>query len=293
MSTVQDSTFKLPSPLDEIPDHPGSARGIKLWLKRDDTIHPDISGNKWRKLKYNISYAVEKGMKHIVTAGGYWSNHLAATAVAGKTFGFKVTGIIRGEEPNTRSDTLKFCEEHGMDLHFLSRSDFDQLPESISHLDFFNESAYFIPVGGANDLGEKGCKEIMREVDIDYSHVMVPVGTATTFNGIVGTVQNKKVIGFSALKGYNEENGNVCIIDDYCFKGFAKTSPELNEFIVEFYHQNKIMLEPVYTGKMMFGVYQMLASGRIENQSRVICIHTGGLQGLKGYPDLHKALFTK
>lgn len=294
--------LKLPSPLEEIKNHPGIESGIRLYIKRDDLIHPKISGNKWRKLKYNIEEAKAQKAKTLITAGGAWSNHLAATAAAGKLFGFKTIGFVRGEEPQAWSNTLKFCKEHEMKLIFISKKEFDQLPESVSQLLLEYLNAYFIPLGGENDLGIKGCKEIIQEIDIKFDLFCLPVGTGTTLTGIGESIGDKPLIGFSALRDGSQHSAqflhwvqshpNVTLTHTYNLGGYAKSCTVLENFIVDFYQQNKIMLEPVYTGKMMFGLYDMITKNEIKQDTTIVCLHTGGLQGLQGFPDLHNRLFT-
>jgi 1-aminocyclopropane-1-carboxylate deaminase len=294
--------LQLPSPLSQLNHHPGRERGIRIFIKRDDLIHPAISGNKWRKLKWNIEKAKEQRSETLITGGGPWSNHLAATAVAGKLCGFKTIGIIRGQVKRTTS-TLDFCEEHGMQITFASREQFDSMPgdiESENALQLLN--GYFIPLGGENEMGRRGCAEIMQEVEIDFDLVAVSVGTGTTLRGIAESIPQKRVIGFSAVRDHAQhspeflhwllEHPNVELTHNYSCGGFARSTPALDNFIVSFHQQNKIMLEPVYTGKMMMGLFDMIEQEQIKNDSTIIAMHTGGLQGLKGFPDLHKRLFT-
>src|SRR5688572_18165932 len=168
--------LNLPSPLEELQHFPGKEKGIRIFMKRDDKIHPEISGNKWRKLKYNIENAKEKGASILVTAGGPWSNHLAATAAAGKKLGFKTKAYVRGVEPKEWSDTLNFCRSQGMELNFLSKSTFDSQDLAVE----MSDDEYWIPLGGENDAGVKGCAELMNEITIGFDLITVPVGTGTT-----------------------------------------------------------------------------------------------------------------
>lgn len=288
--------FNIPSPLHELQHHPGIDIGIKIFMKRDDLIHTHVSGNKWRKLKYNIEAARKLNAGTLVTAGGPWSNHLSATAATGKLLGFKTKAFIRGIEPGEWSDTLLFCESNGMSFTFLSKTEFDQNDLS---KDIQGEE-YFIPLGGDNELGILGCSEIVEEIDRDYDIFCVPIGTGTTLRGIGGKIPKKKVIGFSALKQHQHtssfmewvhSNPHVFIEYDR-FGGFAKINPSLKDFIVDFQTNNKITLDPVYTGKMMFELYSLIEKRQIMEGSTIIVLHTGGLQGIKGFPDLHKRLFT-
>lgn len=290
--------LNLPSPLEELRHHPGKERGIRIFIKRDDLIHSEISGNKWRKLKYNIQEAKEKGASILVSAGGPWSNHLAATAAAGRLLGLKTKAFIRGVEPKEWSETLLFCKSNEMELNFLSKNSFDTIDFSVEIAD----DEYWIPLGGENSHGIKGCKEILEEISIDFDLVCVSVGTGTTMMGIGGGLEGQQIIGFSALKDTSQHSDELnkwlnshgwsLLTHQYSGEGFAKSSVQLEDFIVDFYQQNKIILEPVYTGKMMMGVFDMINTRRVQNDTNIVCIHTGGLQGLKGFPDLHKRLFT-
>ncbi len=301
--------LEIPSRTDLIEFHPGVELGVQLYLKRDDLIHPDISGNKWRKLKFNIEEAKRRKASTLITAGGPWSNHLAATAASGRLLGFKTIGFIRGEEPNAWSDTLRFCKDQGMKLIFIPRKDFDQLPNSVSHLllDYMpalpaGRDAYFIPLGGENELGVEGCKEMMAEINMKVDYIALAVGTGTTMKGVAASVPEKRIIGFSALRESTQhsasflhwvkEHPQLSLTHEYSFGGFAKSCPELENFIVEFHLQNKIRLDPVYTGKMMYGLFEMMKKGKFGKGDHIVAIHTGGLQGIKGFPDLHNRLFT-
>jgi 1-aminocyclopropane-1-carboxylate deaminase len=296
------SLLQLPSPIQEIIHHPGKNQGIRLYIKRDDLIHPHISGNKWRKLKFNIQHAQNLGANTLISAGGPWSNHLAALAAAGKVFNLKTVGIIRGEAPPTRNSTLQFCQLQGMELHFISRTDFDGLPHSISHILKTYPFSFYIPLGGDNELGIQGCEEIAAEIHAKFDVVCLPVGTGTTLRGVAQSMPHQRVMGFSALKNQAQHsaelvtwlahNPMVDLSHAYSGKGFAKSTPELEDFIYNFYQQNKIMLEPVYTGKMMYGVFNLIEHGFYNPGASILCLHTGGLQGLAGFPDLHKRLFT-
>jgi len=296
------SIFQIPSPLHEIHYHPGKEENIRIFIKRDDLIHQDISGNKWRKLKYNIEIAIEQKFEAIVSWGGAWSNHLAALAAAGEMFNIKTIGIIRGEEPKVWSHTLIYCKQKGMELHFISRSNFEELPHSANPILAKHKNTFIIPVGGEGDLGVHGCSEILNEIDIPYQLVCTPVGTGTTLKGLAGSNKNVEFIGFSALKESSQHSfefnrwldfqHHVELTHEYSMGGFAKSNKILEDFIVDFYQQNKIMLEPVYTGKMMYGVFDKVKKQQIKPHTNIVCIHTGGLQGLTGFPDLHKRLFT-
>ena len=271
-----------------------SQYGCTLTIKRDDVLHPEISGNKFRKLKYILLDAREKGATQLLTFGGAFSNHIAATAAAGKLHGFKTIGIIRGQElKNSNNPTLYYAKSCGMALHFIDRAQYKlkNTAEFTATLkDKFGEF-YSIPEGGTNALAIKGCEEILEESDSIFDYICVPVGTGGTITGIINTVQtHQKVLGFSALKGdfLNAEVSKLTskeqweITDQYCFGGYAKINLELISFINQFSENHNIQLDPVYTGKMIFGIFDLIKQGWFKKNSRILAIHTGGLQGIAG-----------
>lgn len=269
---------------------------IDFSIKRDDKIHPSVSGNKFRKLKYNLIAAKNQSKETLLTFGGAFSNHIAATAAAGKEFGFKTIGVIRGEELVDKIDenpTLAFAKANGMHLHFISREQYNQKesPAFKNELSIKFGGFYLLPEGGTNTLAVQGCEEILTEADQAFDIICVPVGTGGTMAGLINSSKpHQKIIGFSALKGNFLEKEierwtsktNWEIIDAFCFGGYAKVDIELISFINEFKEKTGILLDPVYTGKMMYGVFQMLRDQKIQKNSRILAIHTGGLQGISG-----------
>jgi 1-aminocyclopropane-1-carboxylate deaminase len=270
---------------------------VGLWLKRDDLIHPIISGNKWRKLKYNLDDALSQGADTIISMGGTYSNHLHALAYVGKELGLKTIGIIRGERPVVLTPTLLDMENWGMELRFVSRSEYRQYRNYKQHdsLPGIKPNQYWLSEGGANNLALKGVAELVAEIEIPYDVLCVACGTGATLAGLIGNVSdNTKVLGFAALKSseflhtdvqalLSHEFHNWVINHDYHFGGFAKLTPELSLFITEFEQKTSILLEPVYTGKMLYGIYDLIAKGYFKPGQRIIAIHTGGLQGNRGY----------
>ena len=271
--------------------------GIELFIKREDLLHPIISGNKFRKLKYNIEEAKKSGNNTLLTFGGAFSNHILAVAGAGAEFGFKTIGVIRGEELASKvneNPTLLKAKELGMDFYFVSRSVYQE-KESESFVielkDRFGDF-YLIPEGGTNKFAIKGCKEILTEEDKQvFSYVACAVGTGGTFSGLINSSDEKQqLIGFSSLKGAFlsdvirnfAEKTNWIINDDYHFGGYGKVTDELIHFLNNFYNQTAIPLDPVYTGKMVFGILEMIKNGYFDPKSKILIIHTGGLQGIKG-----------
>jgi 1-aminocyclopropane-1-carboxylate deaminase len=268
----------------------------KLAIKREDLLFPDISGNKFRKLKYQIEKILMSDTRTLLTFGGAYSNHIAAVAAAGKKYQFKTIGIIRGEELGggvSENATLSFAREQGMQLEFISREAY-RMKESQTTIDDLKErygDFYLIPEGGTNALAVKGCEEILTSDDASYDYICISVGTGGTLAGIVSSaLPHQQVLGFSALKGtFQKEvvstytsNSNYKIVDDYNFGGYAKIDTLLVRFINEFKIAHKIQLDPVYTGKMMYGIYDLMEKQYFKENSRILAIHTGGLQGIAG-----------
>jgi 1-aminocyclopropane-1-carboxylate deaminase len=285
-------------PLQVINDEITRQYNIHLYMLRTDLNHPHISGNKMFKLKYNLQQATELNKKAMLTFGGAFSNHIAATAAAGKEYGFETIGIIRGEKYPELNPTLKFAAECGMQLHYVPRSLYQNKKQLYTYVNnlFDAGNSYLIPEGGANELGVKGCKEIIDSVDINFDYITCACGTGTTLAGIVQSLNNnQKAIGFQVLKseGYikkevekwlNENDCNNWVInEDYHFGGYAKIKKKLTDFIIWFEQANKIPLDFLYTGKMMFGIYDLIQKGFFEQGQTIIAVHTGGLQGNKGF----------
>ncbi|MCL6462246.1 MAG: 1-aminocyclopropane-1-carboxylate deaminase/D-cysteine desulfhydrase [Flavobacterium micromati] len=269
---------------------------ISIQIKREDLLHPFVSGNKFRKLKYNLLQAKVENHDTILTFGGAFSNHIAAVAYAGYENGIKTIGIIRGDELFDQIDenpTLKFAQNCGMLFKFVSREDY-RLKSEISFLENLKEqfgSFYLIPEGGTNELAIKGCEEILTKNDAEFDYICCAVGTGGTISGIINSVlPHQKVLGFPALKGdfLKDEirnfvqNVNWELITDYHFGGYAKVNEELIAFINHFYTENQIPLDPVYTAKMVFGVIDMINNNYFAANSKILLIHTGGLQGVSG-----------
>lgn len=269
---------------------------IELYIKRDDLNHPLISGNKLRKLKYNLVEAREKSFSKIVTFGGAFSNHILATAAAGKEFGFETIGVIRGEELINQIDdnpTLLEARNLGMKFYFISREIYRNKDSEVflKELEEKFGSFYLVPEGGTNELAIKGCEEILEEEDSSFDFVCCAVGTGGTISGIINASKtNQKILGFPALKGdflYNDirkfvHQNNWDLILDYHFGGYGKIKPELITFLNKFYLETNVPLDPLYNGKMMFGIIDLIAKNYFPSGSKILAIHTGGLQGIKG-----------
>ena len=256
---------------------------ISLYVLRLDLVHPHISGNKWFKLRYNLEEARKQGKKTLVTFGGAYSNHIIATAAAGKEFGFKTIGIIRGEELNENDNSvLQFAKYCGMELRFVSREEYRKKEFNIK------DEYYLIPEGGTNDLAVKGCSEIISLIDIPFDYISCAVGTGGTIAGIISSLnENQKAIGFPVLKGgeflTNEieklvpSKTNFELQTEYHFGGYAKKNEELQNFISDFKLNQNIPLDFVYTGKMMFGVFDLIKRNYFQKGATIVAVHTGGL----------------
>jgi len=272
-------------------------KDIELYIKREDLLHPIISGNKFRKLKYNIHNATSLGYTTLLTFGGAFSNHILAVAGAGAEFGFKTIGVIRGEEIGNKiheNPTLSKAKEFGMQFYFVDRTSYriKEDPVFIENLHKKFGNFYLIPEGGTNELAIKGCEEIITADDKDFfTHITCAIGTGGTFSGLINSsIDKQQLIGFSSLKGaflsevirnfVSKTNWNVS--DEYHFGGYGKVTDELIFFLNSFYNQTNIQLDPVYTGKMVFGVLDMIKKDYFQPNSKILMIHTGGLQGIKG-----------
>ncbi|MDC0117905.1 pyridoxal-phosphate dependent enzyme [bacterium] len=268
----------------------------QVYLKPEYLIHPKVSGNKFRKLKYNLQKAQSENYKGILTFGGAFSNHIAATAAAGQALNIPTVGVIRGEELDSKIDqnpTLRYAKSCGMHLEFVSRSDYKDktTPEYLKTLLETFKDFYIIPEGGTNALAIKGCQEILTESDQQFDLICCSVGTGGTLTGLINSsLPSQKIIGFPALKGgfLNEDickfatQSNWELWEAYHFGGYAKVDSKLITFINHFKATYNIPLDPVYTAKMMYGVFDAIQTGQIPKEAKVLAIHTGGLQGIEG-----------
>ena len=275
-----------------IPDQQISFHDITLIIRRLDLVHPQISGNKFFKLKYNFLEAKRQGYQHILSFGGAYSNHIAATAFAAQQFGFKSVGVIRGEELADRplNPTLATAQEFGMQLHFVSRDEYrrKQQPEYLAELARHFPEHYVIPEGGTNALAIQGCQEILKDSDAQFDVICCAVGTGGTISGLIeASHAHQQILGFSALKGsflkdevaQLTKKTNWNILDDYCCGGYAKTSAALVQFIRDFEAEFSILLEQVYTAKMLMGIFDLIEKNYFPARSKLLVIHSGGLQG--------------
>jgi 1-aminocyclopropane-1-carboxylate deaminase len=273
-----------------------SLQHVTLSIKREDLLHPFVSGNKFRKLKYNIIEAQKNKSNPLITFGGAFSNHIAATAFASYEAGIASIGIIRGEELEhkiSENPTLQFAQKYGMKLVFVSRETY-QNKTATAFTKALQEKYgdhYLLPEGGTNALAVKGCQEILTKNDVIFDYICCAVGTGGTISGIINAALNhQKILGFPALKGdflkeyisRYAKSGNWDLITNYHFGGYGKVTPELIDFINTFYKQTKIPLDPIYTGKMVFGVMDLINNNYFPKDSKILLIHTGGLQGIQG-----------
>jgi 1-aminocyclopropane-1-carboxylate deaminase len=292
----------LPSPLIKLNDPLFKKAEIQVFAKRDDLIDKEISGNKWRKLKYNIKSA--NGLP-ILTFGGAFSNHIAATASAGSRLGIKSIGVIRGERTNPLNNTLQQAEDYGMHLHFVSRREYrlKNNPEFIESLPQLFGNFFLIPEGGANLFGVKGAREIINEIDVPFDYLVSAMGTGATLAGMqIASKKNQVQIGIPVLKNGGFLKGEAdLMVKDYCHYfnqkssgasfdlfanyhhgGYAKISDELISFMRYFYKQHNIKTDPVYSGKSAFAMYDLVKNNYFKKGTTVIWLHCGGLQGIEG-----------
>jgi len=281
-------------------DDPALPHGTDLWIKREDLLHPVISGNKWRKLKYILDHALKLGYRNIISMGGAYSNHLHALAFAGRELGLATTGIIRGERPEQPNTTMKDLQNWGMTLHFVSRTTFRKLRECKQWDSEPGQKyrGYWIPEGGSSPLALAGITEMVNDIPIEFQTIALACGTGVTLAGTISAlVSDQFALGFAVLKGagfLEKEVENLLrttgksvsqpaeILLDYHFGGFAKRNQKLIRFMTDFERRNNIPLDPVYTGKLMYGLYHLINNQKLKNQ-RIVAIHTGGLQANRSY----------
>ncbi|MBS1622059.1 MAG: pyridoxal-phosphate dependent enzyme [Bacteroidetes bacterium] len=263
-------------------------KNIKASVLRLDKIHPVISGNKWFKLQFYLQEAIQLKKKTIVTFGGAWSNHIVATAAACRAYGINSIGIIRGEMPPQLSSSLRFAKESGMQLVFISRSDFreNKIPAELLH-----EENYFIKTGGYGDAGVRGAATILQHCEKDYySHFCCAVGTGTMIAGLIqASHPHQQTIGISVLKnnlelrqqimGLLQEKSNFHLFHQFHFGGYARYTTELLNFMNNFFENNQIPSDFVYTGKLFFAVMNLIKKDFFPAGSKLLLIHSGGLQG--------------
>ena len=272
-----------------------------LRLDQQDQLAP---GNKWYKLRNSLALAQQRGLRRLVSFGGAWSNHLHALAAVGYVHGFSTVGIVRGEEEEADSAMIADARAWGMEIIRVSRTEYRRRnqPEYLQAVERRFAPCLVIPEGGANEEGARGCMEIaslVRRHAPAVRRVVLPVGTGTTLAGIAaGLGEGYQVLGVSALKGARDLEDRVhaalracpqeipahwqILHEDHC-GGFARVSDELRDFMLAFESVHGVPLEPVYTGKMLLAIHRRLCSGEWDMQTPILAIHTGGLQGRRGY----------
>lgn len=285
----------LPTPLQRIANAATDGAGVRLYVKRDDLIHPTVSGNKWRKLKYSLLDAQARDAHAILTFGGAYSNHLYATASAGHALGLRTIGIVRGLELEGKENaTLQFCREQGMELHFVSREEYRQRnsEEYLQRLAADFGQPYLIPEGGSTAYALKGVAEMVTEVraslGAEPDYFATAAGTGGTAAGILSA--GSRVLAFSALKGGDflrediarlyPTGEHLTLFTDYHFGGYAKWNEPLLAFMRDFRAEFGIQLEQVYTAKMFYGLFDLIRNGYFRPGTTIVAVHTGGLQGL-------------
>lgn len=296
LSSEPDGHATLPSPLQRL-HHPLLTRyGIELWCKRDDLIHPAISGNKWRKLKYHLLHAREHGKQHLLSFGGAYSNHIHALAAAGYQTGLRTTGIIRGEADAVSNTTLRDARRWGMDLVFVDRQSYRRRQDPDWLAQFDAPDTLIVPEGGSSPLAIPGVAELVGEVPFSPDLWVLPCASGGTLAGLIaGKRDREQILAIAVLKGGDFITDEVCrlhpaaasipgwrIALDNHDGGYAKFSPALWQWVEDFSAETGLPLEPIYSGKAMWGLFRELAAGRIAPGSKIVFIHTGGMQGLAG-----------
>lgn len=299
------------TPLQAVDYEPLAKRGIRLSIKREDSLHESLSGNKLYKLHGHVMAAQQQGAKTLISFGGYYSNHLHALAFLGARLGYQTVGLVRGHRPKSLSPTLIDCERQGMQLVFLGRKQYLSAQQPAEHPEIAGRyrSGYVIAAGGDHPLGAKGCGAIMESIRaqmaLDNATVCVPCGTGTTLAGMIDCSRpGESLLGVSALKlgdqlaQYQAEVGHRLtagvsvgswrLVDEQWFGGFAKVTPGLLEFMRGFEAQTQVLLDPIYTAKMMHAITSLAEQGYWKSGHHVVAIHTGGLQGRRGIAGLSK-----
>ncbi|MGW6196795.1 1-aminocyclopropane-1-carboxylate deaminase/D-cysteine desulfhydrase [Kribbella sp. NPDC055110] len=285
--------LRLPSPVVEIGDDRLRAAGVRVLLKRDDLIHPEVPGNKWRKLKYNIATAREAGFETLLTFGGAYSNHLRATAAVGYLCGFGTIGVVRGEEHLPLNPSLRYAVSRGMRLTYLDRTTY-RTKTSAAVIDALHEEFgdfYLIPEGGSNADAVRGCAELPAELEASVDVVVCAVGTGGTLAGVAaGLRPDQLVIGVPVLKGgafleddigrlqeqvYGARTGSWRLECDYHFGGYAKRTPELDEFIDDFEARHGLRLDWVYEAKMMYALFDLVSLGAFPRGTTIAALISG------------------
>jgi 1-aminocyclopropane-1-carboxylate deaminase len=286
--------FSNPPPSENQPLRLQEIEGeLEITLKREDQIHPDISGNKWRKLKYNFQHAKQNGYQSVLTFGGAFSNHLAAVASAGHQYGLQTHGIVRGEELETQTlnPTLQYCKHKGMALHFVSRTLYRNKKQALASVIIDDKNPYVIPKGGTNALAVNGCAEILTSADNEFDTIAVAVGTGGTMAGLIqSTSDHQHLVGFQVVKDIEipsrirtfVSNDRWSLVPTYYEVGYAKTPKALIDFAHSVAGQTGVILDPLYTAPMLWHLIKKSKENTWNFGNRLLMIHTGGHQSIKG-----------
>ncbi|WP_421272789.1 1-aminocyclopropane-1-carboxylate deaminase/D-cysteine desulfhydrase [Aeromonas taiwanensis] len=288
--------LQLPSPLHRIHHPLLTAHGVTLWCKRDDLIHPSLSGNKWRKLKYHLQQARAQGKTHILSFGGAYSNHIHALAAAGCRLGLRTTGIIRGEAASVSNATLSAARGWGMDLVFVDRQSYRRRQDPAWLAQFEDADTLIVPEGGSSPRALPGVAELVDELPFSPDLWVLPCASGGTLAGLIaGKRERERILAIAVIKGGTQLRDEVCrlhpgaattegwrIALDHHDGGYARFSPALWQWVQAFCAETGLPLEPIYSGKAMWGLFRELEAGRIPRGSEVVFLHTGGLQGLAG-----------
>lgn len=292
-AAVDELGLRTPSPLTPLKDPRLEEYGVSVGLKRDDLIHPDLPGNKWRKLKYNLEDAIDSGASTLLTFGGAYSNHVRAVAAAAEYFGLGSVGVIRGERHDPLNEVLAFAESRGMQLDYMDRGTYRRKddPSVLAGLRDRYGEFFLIPEGGSNTRALPGCVELVGEIAVPFDVICCPCGTGGTLAGIAaGLAPEQQALGFAVLKGaeflnddvrglqeaaYGQVGGNWRIEQAFHFGGYAKTKPELTAFIDQFEQDHGLRLDWVYVAKMMYGIWDLVERGRFKSGTRIVAVVTG------------------
>lgn len=302
MSLVKQLFMQPPSPEQTITSSWANLHNVQISIKRDDLLHPIISGNKWRKLKYALLEASENDVKHIISFGGGYSNHLHALGYCCWQLGIRFSAIVRGNYSQNLSPMLQDLLNWETDVQYVDRKTYQQRdePQYLEILTTQYPEALLIPEGGSQQRALRGVAEIIQELTQQYDYILAPVASGGTLAGLIdGLAQpenntSSQILGIAVLKGhgYLEQLVGALLSDrhhqvdwkinhDYQFGGYAKCNNELSKFCAEFEQQNHITIEPVYSGKLFYALYQLTINGHFPSGSRVLALHTGGLQGAR------------
>ncbi|MEZ5057278.1 MAG: pyridoxal-phosphate dependent enzyme [Saprospiraceae bacterium] len=303
LNSISEFFSNVTSPIQELHAPLFENKKVKVFLKREDLLDPEVSGNKFRKLKHNLIEAANLQKSTLLTFGGAWSNHIAAVAAAGSKFGFQTIGIIRGEEPDSYSETLKYASQQGMQFQFVSRTEYRERSNAAYQASWMERypEAFLIPEGGTNCQAIQGVSEMVDAefLALNPTHTCLAAGTGGTTAGLISSGIQSQILSFPVLKGGFMEKEilkivescgikppqNLQIINAYHFGGYAKVTDELFEFMSSFEKEHRVLLDPVYTAKMIYGVFDLIKRDHFPKGSKILMIHTGGLQGRAGFGD--------